>query len=119
MLSPCLHCEAYHYLYQTIRLCITLKCIRMSGPIIMKFISALRELATYKELIRSQVSGCIVNHYSLHLSLLLETLYSSIKAYCSVYGTLFCFIYFNTPIIVIFDALNLCQQLMERDHECR
>lgn len=120
MLSPCSHCEAYNYLNQTIRLYVTLKCIRMSGPIITKFISALRELATYKELIRSQVSGCIINiHYSLHLSLLLETLYSSIKAYCSVYGTLFCFIYLNTPILVIFGALNLCQQLMEWDHECR
>lgn len=66
----------------------------MLGPIITKFISALRELATYKELIRSQVSECVVNiHYSLHVNLLLENLNSSIKpialcmAPCSVLFT--------------------------------
>ncbi|WMV23101.1 hypothetical protein MTR67_016486 [Solanum verrucosum] len=33
--------------------------VSLGGPIIMKFISALRELATYKELIRSQVTSQI------------------------------------------------------------
>lgn len=90
MLSPCLDCEAYNYFYQTIRLCITLKCIHMSGPIIMKFISALRELATYKELIRSQVSGCILNHYSEPFVRKSVLFYKSIllcMAHCSVFFT--------------------------------
>lgn len=86
----------------------------------MKFISALRELATYKELIRSQVSGRIVNiHCSSHLSLLLEALYSSIKAYSLYMAPCYVLFYLNTPVLVISWSLNLCQELMEWVHECR
>lgn len=42
--------------------------VSLGGPIIMKFISALRELATYKELIRSQVEHVLVDRVSQFLS---------------------------------------------------
>lgn len=42
--------------------------VSLGGPIIMKFISALRELATYKELIRSQVEHVLVDRVCQFLS---------------------------------------------------
>ncbi|XP_049390412.1 ADP-ribosylation factor GTPase-activating protein AGD2-like [Solanum stenotomum] len=42
--------------------------VSLGGPIIMKFISALHELATYKELIRSQVEHVLVDRVSQFLS---------------------------------------------------
>ncbi|KAM3339041.1 ADP-ribosylation factor GTPase-activating protein AGD4 isoform X1 [Capsicum galapagoense] len=42
--------------------------VSLGGPIITKFISALRELATYKELIRSQVEHVLVDRVSQFLS---------------------------------------------------
>ncbi|MCD7457350.1 ADP-ribosylation factor GTPase-activating protein agd4 [Datura stramonium] len=42
--------------------------VSLGGPIITKFISALRELATYKELIRSQVEHVLVERVSQFLS---------------------------------------------------
>lgn len=42
--------------------------VSLGGPIIMKFISALRELATYKELIRSQVEHVLVDRVNQFLS---------------------------------------------------
>ncbi|CAN4080956.1 unnamed protein product [Withania somnifera] len=42
--------------------------VSLGGPIIMKFISTLRELATYKELIRSQVEHVLVDRVNQFLT---------------------------------------------------
>nr|XP_016439377.1 PREDICTED: ADP-ribosylation factor GTPase-activating protein AGD4-like isoform X2 [Nicotiana tabacum] len=46
--------------------------VSLGGPIITKFITALRELATYKELIRSQVEHVLVDRVSQFLSVDLQ-----------------------------------------------
>ncbi|KAL0420300.1 UNVERIFIED_CONTAM: ADP-ribosylation factor GTPase-activating protein AGD4, partial [Sesamum latifolium] len=46
--------------------------VSIGGPVLSKFISALRELATYKEFLRSQVEHVLVDRLSQFLSVDLQ-----------------------------------------------